>query len=208
MLPNTHQHRTASVNNTGRLQAFSDGVFSIAITLLVFNIAVPRDLPSGETLLNALFDLWPSYFAFVTSFLTIGVMWINHHNLFRIIVDVDHVLLVINVLLMLLVTFVNFPTAVLGTYITDVAGQQIASIFYCGTFAVTACVYNALWRYASSGKRLLDSQIDDRVIRSISRAYNRGLVLYWLIFVLAFISALGALACSFALAIFFALPTR
>ncbi len=205
MLPDTHKHQTLE-NENARLQAFSDGVFSIAITLLVFNIAVPRDLPQGQRLLDALWHLWPSYFAFITSFLTIGVMWINHHNLFKVIVYTDHVLLALNVLLMLMVTFVNFPTAVLGAYITNATEQYTAGVFYCGTFAVTASVYNLLWRYAE--RRLLAESVDKEVKGAISRAYNRGLALYWLTFGVAFISTSAALLCSFALALFFALPAR
>ncbi len=207
MLPNTSDHNTVE-NRTARLEAFSDGVIAIAITLLVFGIAIPRDLPAGTTLRAALVDLWPSYFAYLLSFLTIGVMWINHHNLFKVINHTDHVLLVLNVLLLMMITFVNFPTGVLGEYITHPAEQQTAVLFYNGTFALTAVVYNLLWRYASGRRRLLDPHVDDATVRAISRAYNQGLALYWFSFGLALVLPVPALLVNLMLAVFFALPTR
>jgi uncharacterized membrane protein len=144
---------SSETNPTARLEAFSDGVFSIAITLLVFNIAVPRELDPDQPLFAALLTLAPSYFAFFLSFLTIGIMWINHHNLFKVIHRTDHVLLVMNLLLLLMITFVNFPTAVLGAYIGDPANQLTASLLYGGTFVITAVVFNLLWRYAYGAGR-------------------------------------------------------
>src|SRR5437588_8254545 len=100
----------------GRVEAFSDGVFAVAITILVFNLQVPADLRPG-TLWNALGALWPSYAAYVASFLTIGVMWMNHHNVFRRLRAVDRNLQLLHLLLLLTVVFVPFPTALLGRFI-------------------------------------------------------------------------------------------
>src|SRR5512132_2117231 len=96
---------------TGRIEAFSDGVFAIAITLLVLDLKVPRDLDEGVSLAQALLRQWPSYLAFIASFATIGVMWINHHKLFTLIKRSDDVLLILNVILLLGVTLTPFPTA-------------------------------------------------------------------------------------------------
>ena len=79
----------------GRLEAFSDGIFAIAATLLVLEITVPH-LEEGGSLGRALLDLWPSYLAYATSFLTIGIMWVNHHSVFRQIGETDHRFLFIN----------------------------------------------------------------------------------------------------------------
>jgi uncharacterized membrane protein len=207
MPPNSFEAITTE-NRTARLEAFSDGVIAIAITLLVFGIAAPRDLPEGESLADALLALSPSYFAYVISFLTIGVMWINHHNLFKVINQSDHLLMVLNILLMLMITFVNFPTAVLGTYITDPQEQRTAVVFLNGTYALIAIVFNVLWRYASGQRRLLDASADDAVVRGISRAYNFGLVAYSLSLVVAFVVPLLGLLMNFSLAVFFALPPR
>lgn len=204
----TETQASSSENRTARLEAFSDGVIAIAITLLVFGIATPRDLPEGESLADALLALWPSYFAYLISFLTIGVMWINHHNLFKVINHSDHLLMVLNVVLMLMITFVNFPTAVLGAYITDPQEQQTAVVFLNGTYALIAIVFNVLWRYASGKRRLLDSSADDAVVGGISRAYNIGLVAYLLSLIMAFIVPALGLLMNFSLAVFFALPPR
>ena len=97
----------------GRLEAFSDGVFAIAITLLVLEIVVPHVEEPGE-LGQALLDLWPSYLAYATSFLTIGIMWINHHTVFRQLGEVDHRFLFINLGLLMCISFVPFPTTLLA----------------------------------------------------------------------------------------------
>ena len=103
--------------STQRLEAFSDGVFAIAITLLILDVRVPRDLPETTRLIDALLANWPSYFAFLTSFATIGIMWVNHHRLFGCIARADHGLLIWNGLLLLGITFVPFPTALIAEYI-------------------------------------------------------------------------------------------
>jgi len=112
-------------NETGRLEAFSDGVIAVAITLLVLDIKVPHatDL-GGGTLLRALSHQWPVYLAYLTSFATILVMWLNHHNLFKQIKRVDHTLLLLNGLLLLGVTLVPFPTALIGGVYPGTAGAD------------------------------------------------------------------------------------
>ena len=100
--------------DTARTEAFSDGVFAIAITLLVLDIKVPQELPESVRLGTALLQLWPSYLAFLTSFVTIGIMWINHHRLFTLIKRSDHWLLQLNGLLLLEDTFLPFPTAIVA----------------------------------------------------------------------------------------------
>jgi uncharacterized membrane protein len=198
----------SAINHTARLEAFSDGVFSIAITLLVFNLQVPRDLSDGRSLFTALLELWPLYFSFIVSFATIGVMWMNHHNLFKLINRTDHVLLVLNILLLMMVTFVNFPTALLGIYIQDADNQRIAALIYSGTFFITAIIFNLLWRYASHNNRLLDPSTDPQIVRGITAQYRFGPLLYLLAFVLAFFSMPASLVVNALLALFFALPSR
>src|SRR5215471_874918 len=132
---------------TNRLEAFSDGVFAVAITLLVLDIQVPRGV-AVDKLLGALLDQGITLLAFVTSFATIGIMWINHHRLFTHIKRTNNTLLVLNLLLLLLIVFVPFPTALLTE---DAAGpnQHLAAAVYSGTFVITAICFNALWRYAA-----------------------------------------------------------
>jgi TMEM175 potassium channel family protein len=192
---------------TGRVEAFSDGVFAIAITLLVLGLAVPHDAPNGSRLLHALLLEWPSYLAFVTSFATIGIMWINHHRLFTLITRVDHSLLLFNGLLLLGVTFVPFPTAVLAEY-AQRPGGQVAAMVYSGTFAVIAVLWNALWRYASYKNRLLHPAAHPAAVRAITRAYIFGPLLYLLSVVMAVVAVPLSLAMNAALAVYFALPSR
>lgn len=194
---------------TGRIEAFSDGVFAIAITLLILEVRVPRvhDLAEEASLLRALVELWPAYLAFLTSFVTILIMWINHHRLFRLIKRCDHVFLLLNGLLLLAVTFVPFPTALLAEYVRHPDGRVAAAV-YSGAFVFTAIVFNLLWRYASSGGRLLDPNYDPEVVRAITRQYLVGPVVYGVALGLAALHPMAAFAMCVALAVYFALPPR
>ena len=127
--------------DTGRIEAFSDGVFAIAITLLVIEIGVPH--VEGTTLFGALVEQWPSYLGYVISFLQIGVIWANHHNRFRFIVRSDHVLLFLNILFLMCVAFIPFPTALLAEYLQGIE-RTTAGAVYAGTLAVTAVFFTLL----------------------------------------------------------------
>src|SRR5260370_22524348 len=142
-------HR-ADEKETARIEAFSDGVFAIAITLLILEIKVPQEASSKEALTKALVRQWPSYVAFLSSFATIGIMGINHHRLFTHIRRADHGLLVLNALLLLAVVVVPFPTALLAAHWGH-PGEKVAAIVYSGLFVVVAAFFNLLWRYAAGG---------------------------------------------------------
>ncbi len=194
-------------NDTGRLEAFSDGVFAIAMTLLVLDIKVPHDLPEGASLAEALVRQWPTYLAFLTSFATIGIMWINHHRLFRLIARTDHTLLLLNVLLLLVVTFVPFPTSLVAAYVLR-PERHVAAMVYSGTAILIAVFYNLLWRYATWNNRLLDDRVNPAAVREITKSYSFGPVLYLLAFVVARFNVVASLAINLGLALFFALPPR
>ena len=130
-----------------RLEAFSDGVFAIAITLLVLEIVVPHIEEHGD-LGQALLDLWPSYLAYATSFLTIGIMWINHHTVFRQLGETDHRFLFINLGLLMCISFVPFPTTLLADYAWGGNGEA-AALAYGITLTITALFFTLLWRYAA-----------------------------------------------------------
>jgi len=204
MKPNETDRRE-NLKETGRVEAFSDGVFAIAITLLVLDLHVPRGLHSVAGLLGSLREQWPAYLAFLLSFATIGIMWINHHYLFNLITRTDHWLLVFNALLLLTITVVPFPTSLLAEYVGH-DGQQVAMAVYSGWGLVIALMFNLVWRYATHGNRLISSRADPEVVRVISRGYAFGPFLYLLSFVLAFIFVPASLGVAIALAIFFALP--
>jgi uncharacterized membrane protein len=187
---------------TSRVEAFSDGVFAIAITLLVLELKVPQG--SGNGLARELAAEWPSYVAFLLSFAFIGIMWVNHHRLFTVIRRCDNGLLFFNLLLLLGVTAVPFPTAVLATYLATAESRTAAALFN-GTYLAIAIFFNVLWRYAVS-RRLLDTGIDPASSRAISKQYALGPLVYLVCLVAAWISIPASLGLNFALAIFFALP--
>ncbi|HSB74338.1 MAG TPA: TMEM175 family protein [Terriglobales bacterium] len=189
---------------TGRVEAFSDGVFAIAMTLLVLNIKVPIVQEPG-TLGSLLRHQWPSYVAFVISFAFIGIMWVNHHRLFGHIRRIDQNLLVLNGLLLMGVTAVPFPTAVLSQYLGK-ADQKAAAMLYAGVYVTVAVFFNLLWRYAASGHRLLGEQVNAAEVNRISRQYAFGPLLYLVCFALAYVSVAASLALNLGLAVFFALP--
>lgn len=197
----------ADEKETARTEAFSDGVFAIAITLLILEIKVPQDAGSDEALTKALARQWPSYVAFLSSFATIGIMWINHHRLFTHIRRTDHGLLVLNALLLLGVIAVPFPTALLAAH-WGRPGERVAAIVYSGLFVVVAAFFNVLWRYAASGNRLLRKNATAAAVQAVTRQYSFGPLLYLLCLGLAFVNVVASVAGTIALAIFFALPPK
>lgn len=172
----TLAQETSSPKETGRLEAFSDGVFAIAITLLVLDLKVPRleEPVSSEKLLASLADQWPSYFPFLTSFATILIMWISHHNLFKLIYKSDNLFMFANGLLLLMVTFVPFPTGVVADYLTTPAAPA-ACAFYAAIFVVINLIYNFFWWSAAYHRRLLKSAISTVTVKRISRSFLLGL---------------------------------
>jgi uncharacterized membrane protein len=158
-----------------RLEAFSDGVFAIAITLLVLEIRVPppEDLASPGRLMAALGALWPSYLGYVISFITVGIMWANHHNLMRLVATVTHGLIMANLLLLLGVGFVPFPTALLAATLGTPSGQ-IGVLAYAGTFVGIAIGFNVLWYELRRSPGVMRSNVDARSIDSITRSYRLG----------------------------------
>jgi uncharacterized membrane protein len=176
-----------------RLEAFSDGVFAIAITLLVLEIRVPpaQDLASPDRLIPALAALWPSYLGYVVSVVTIGIMWANHHNLFRLIGTVSHGLILANLLLLLGVGFVPFPTALLAATLGTPSGQ-IGVLVYAATFVGIAVAFNVLWYEVRRRPGVLRSNVDPRSIDSITRSYRLGPPGFLVAFVAALVNpALG-----------------
>jgi uncharacterized membrane protein len=185
----------------GRLEAFSDGVFAIAITLLVLEIVVPHVEEPGQ-LGQALLDLWPSYIAYATSFLTIGIMWVNHHSVFRQLGGVDHRFLFINLGLLMLISFVPFPTTLLADYAWGGEGEA-AALTYGVTLTITAIFFNLLWRYAAWNNRLIRDDADPKEVSGISRAYLPGPFMYGLATLVAFLSAEVSAALFLAIAAFY-----
>jgi uncharacterized membrane protein len=199
----------AGEKETGRVEAFSDGVFAIAITLLVLELKVPRG-GEGETIGATLLSEWPAYVAFLTSFATIGIMWINHHRLFTLIRRVDHVMLVLNLLLLLGVTIVPFPTSLVAEHLGH-AGGKIAALIYAGNGLNIALCFWGLWMYTASPKRiprLLRLLPSSPEVQAINAQYRFGPLFYVAAVGLAFLSPWASIAFCAALAMFFAMPPR
>jgi uncharacterized membrane protein len=193
----------ADDKETGRVEAFSDGVFAIAITLIILEIRVPH--AEGVALVDALLQQWPSYLAYIISFLSIGVMWVNHHNLFKYIRRVDNIFLFLNSLLLMVICAVNFSTALLAEHILNPQNQQVASLVYSGVGIVIALLFNLLWRYATHENRLIGRQVDQRLTQAITEQYRFGPLLYLLAFALVFINIWLSLLLQAGLVVFFSL---
>ena len=168
-------HRAAERRGPERLEAFSDGVFAIAITLLVLEIRVPpaADLVDPARLIAALAALWPSYLGYVVSFVTIGIIWANHHNILRLVASVSHGLILANLLLLLIAGFVPFPTALLASTLGTPSGQ-IGVVVYAATFLGLAIAFNILWYVVRRSPDVLRSDVEQRTIESINRSYRLG----------------------------------
>lgn len=199
----------SEANETARIEAFSAGVFAIAITLLIIEVRVPSHeaVEAAGGLWRALVALWHSYLAYVISFLVIGIMWINHHNIFNFIVRTDHRFMIVNVLFLMCIAFMPFPTDVLAENLPEPHHRTVGAAFYSGAFLATALVYNLLWGYARRA-RLLADWADPRLVRGITRRFALGPVGYLAAFALAFASVPLCLAFHGALALFFMLSPR
>ncbi len=199
---------------TGRVEAFSDGVFAIVTTLLVLDLRVPHDPQTGEAyatageLWQALLHSWPSFPAYLLGFSTVVIMWINHHMLFNFIKRTSHTLLLLNSLLLLAISVVPFPTALLSEYIGSghEDSARVAAMVYSGLGLTIAFFYNLFWWHVSSGNRLIDRRADPEAVRTITRSYLFGPLVYVVAFVLSIFTPLGGLLANLVIAAFFALP--
>jgi len=190
--------------DTLRIEAFSDAVFAIAITLLVLELHVPKPAELGnDSLLTALGHDWPSYFGFILSFFTILIMWFNHHKLFTHIKRSDHVLPYVNGFLLFFITLTPWPTALMAEYIGQ-PQEQVATSVFAAFFVMMAVSFNLLWRYAAYKGRLLGADADMKEVRRITRMYAFGPTGYFVAFLLSFVSVPACLTVSMILAIFFA----
>ncbi len=192
---------------TQRLEAFSDGVFAIAITLLVLEIRLPGGEAEEGHLLDQLLHLWPSYLAYVISFITIGIMWINHDALLKDIKRADRPFLFINAILLMLITFLNFPTVLMAEYL-QTADANVAALFYSGTLFVIAILYNGIWWYAASHEGIFSAKIDRAFMQKVTRQYMFGPLYYLAAMVIAFFSPLLSILICLGLAVYFALTGR
>lgn len=146
--------------DTARVEAFSDGVFAIAITLLILGVTVP-ELRSNQTLTNSVLDLWPKVLSYFTSFAVIGIFWVGHHIMFNYIKRADRNFLWLNILFLSIISFFPFPVALIGQYHRD----KISLIVYGATLTLAGLAFGAMWLYASHEHRLITANLPDRIIR-------------------------------------------
>jgi TMEM175 potassium channel family protein len=190
-----------SQSETARLEAFSDGVLAIAITLLVLDINIPHGGDVGHELRAA----WPQYLAYLTAFLTIAVLWANHHDVFRIIAATDRGLMFANSLLLASISFLPFPTRVLADNMrSSGSDRQAALLAYGATMVVIAICFNIFWRYACH-RGLVSDEVPPSTIAEINRAYAFGPIIYGAAMLLSFFAAWLSVAVWLGFAVFWQL---
>jgi uncharacterized membrane protein len=177
-----------------RLEAFSDGVFAIVITLLVIDLRPPT-VGKDESLARALGHMWPNYLAYFVSFAVIGVMWLNHHRVFEQVRLVDGVLLALNLNLLLWTALIPFPTAVVAEYIRDGgANARTAVAVYSAVLVMCALAFNALYARTLRDDETLGIHFAPEVLRAARRRFAIGIFVYLFALVLSFIVPYAALA--------------
>jgi uncharacterized membrane protein len=194
-----HEHRDGVP--VRRVEAFADGVFAIAATLLILDVAVERSPLSSELL-----RIWPSYAAYVVTFLTIGVAWVNHGLILSLVDRCDRTFVVMNVLLLTAVAFVPFPTRLLAAHLLD-DDARAAALAYGITLVVISLLFNQLWFFGVLRRGLLRSSVDEHVVEGISKSYRPGPFLGTAATLTAFASPQLAAALYAALMVFYLLES-
>jgi uncharacterized membrane protein len=191
--------------NTSRIETFADGVFAIAATLLILNVdaQISEDVHDLGT---ELLHIWPSYLAYAVSFVTIGIMWINHHTVMSQIDRTDRRFLVATVGLLLCIAFVPFPTRLVAEHIRG-DGARDAALAYGFTMVATAIMFSITWFYASRGKRLLRPDADPAIVTGISRSYLPGPGIYLAATLIAFASPTTSVVLFMAIALFYVIES-
>jgi TMEM175 potassium channel family protein len=194
----------AATKETNRLETFADGVFAIAITLLVLEIKIPDP---REDLGTALLKQWPSFAAYVTSFLTIGVIWVSHHQMFTIIRRTTTTFLFLNVLFLLPVAFVPFPTALVAGHILEEGTRTTAVLVYGAVSVVIALMFNVLWAYAFRNGLVVTGSGANRA-QAVARGFIVGPLIYLAATLLAFVNPFISMAVFAGLAVYWMLPGK
>jgi uncharacterized membrane protein len=189
-----------------RTEAFSDAVIAVAITLLALDLHVPTPDGTGS-LAHRLGEQWPNYAAYVVSFMTIGIIWVNHHAMLRRLASVDHTIMMLNLVLLLTIGVLPFTTALMAEYLKAGEGDHLAAAVYGGSLLVMSLAFFGMHRYVLIARQHL---LQDRITRVVQAAVLRrnfmGLLPYVMATVGAIISAYITLAICAAVAVYYALP--
>jgi uncharacterized membrane protein len=184
---------------TSRLEAFSDGVFAVAITLLVLEIHVP----GGEHLWHQLKEEWPSFASFFVSFWVIGIIWVNHHGVLDHLKRADRPVLYLNLLVLMTVVFIPFATALIAEHLKSGADEQTAALVYSGAFLALAIAFGALWTYIARHREQLGVELSDEAVRRTSLTFLIGNPFYAVAVIFAFISPAAVLVIITLLAVYY-----
>jgi uncharacterized membrane protein len=190
--------------STARIEAFSDGVFAVAITLLVLDLHV--NAASGH-LAHGLLAEWPHYATYVVSFLTIGIIWMNHHTQWEQIDHADRTLMLLNLVLLMFVTLIPFPTSLLASHLHAASDQHVAAAAYAGSMLAMATAFFATYLWAIRAK-LFGEWLSDRHVGYLMRRNSAGLLVYVAAIALAWVNATVSLSLCGLVAVYYALPGR
>ena len=194
---------------TQRIEAFTDAVFAIAITLLVLEIRLPEHgTTSTANLAKDLVKLIPSFFAYILSFAMIGSYWVNHHYIFRFYRQTNHTFSLLNVLFLMCIAFLPFPTAVLGSHLSDVDRQQTAVAFYAFGLLLPSAAWLVIWLYASYRGRLIDPKLDPSFTRYLTRQYIVSCVMHLIALITSFFQPVFGLILATGLTLIYLLPSK
>lgn len=182
-----------------RLEAFSDGVFAVAITLLVLELNVP----AGDHLWHQLKGEWPSFAAFFVSFWVIGIIWVNHHGVLDHLKRANRAVLYLNLLVLMTVVFIPFSTALLAEHLKSGADESVAAAVYSGAFLAMGVAFGSLWTYITRHRDLLGVELSDDEVRRRSVAFTIGNPFYAVAVIMAFISPAVVLVIIGALAVYY-----
>ena len=191
----------------GRLEAFSDGVFAIAVTLLILEVKVSDE---GGSLAQRLQHAWPTYVAYLISFAVIAIMWINHHNMLQAVHRVDHAILVANVAMLLVISFIPFPTKIVGEHLSKGTfnDKRTSVLLFGGTMMAASLVFPWLWWALTRRPELRQPQVTEAVVRAGMRRNLLGLPTYSAATLVAVWFPLLSMAVFGAVAVFYLLPER
>jgi len=206
----SRRHHSGTERETDRIEAFSDGVFAFAITLLVLNIRIPsaHSVNGSVNLSNSLLHLWPSYFAYLLSFVMIGIYWANHHYVFKLYAKTNHAFNLLNLLFLLFIALLPLPTLTLSEYLLDPKNRTAAATMYASALLLQATTWSIAWLYAAHRGRLIDSHLDRTFVRRLTRQYLGSVALYAVAVAICTVDVTAGLAICVGLTLLYLLPPR
>ena len=188
-----------------RLEALSDGLFAVAITLLVLDLTVPATAHSERHLLAAIADQWPGYLGYVVSFSTVGALWLGHNAITDYLDRADTTILRLNLLVLLLISFLPFPTRLVADYVTKSGAERVAVTIYGLTLLISVAVLSLLWRYALHAQ-LIRPDADDEEVSLLAKRLSPGLGGYLVLVVVGLFVPIVAVVGYFLIALYLLIP--